>query len=93
MQKRAPEGIGNPKDAPCTSHPVGGSPDLQPSNYVMPFTVQVGPRQLSIHDGSVALVSGINGQINSLSKPVFISFNTRIIGCSSSYANSEPSVS
>jgi glycogen debranching enzyme len=56
----------------------------------MPFKVQVGPHQVSIHYGRAVLVSEPDGQINSPSERGLYFFDTRIISSWSIYANGEP---
>src|SRR5260370_35379333 len=56
----------------------------------MPFKVQVGPHQVSIHQGQTVLVSEPDGQINSPSERGLYFFDTRIISSWAIYANGEP---
>ncbi len=56
----------------------------------MPFKVQVGPHQISIHQGQTVLVSEPSGQISSPSEKGFYFFDTRIISSWMIYANGEP---
>src|SRR5919106_882256 len=56
----------------------------------MPFKVQVGPHQVSIHQGQTVLVSEPDGQINWPSEKGLYFFDTRLISSWSIYANGEP---
>ncbi|MBV9533049.1 MAG: amylo-alpha-1,6-glucosidase, partial [Bradyrhizobium sp.] len=56
----------------------------------MPFKVQVGPRQISIHQGQTVLVSEPDGQINWPSDKGLYFFDTRVISSWTVYANGEP---
>ena len=56
----------------------------------MPFKVQVGPHQVSIHHGQTILVSEADGQINSPSEKGLYFFDTRVINSWAIYANGEP---
>jgi glycogen debranching enzyme len=55
----------------------------------MPFKVQVGPRQIAIHQGQTVLVSEPNGEIHSPSERGLYFFDTRIISSWTIYANGE----
>src|SRR5215475_1529670 len=56
----------------------------------MPFKVQVGPHQVSIHQGQTVLVSEPDGQINWPSEKGLYFFDTRVISSWTIYANGEP---
>jgi glycogen debranching enzyme len=56
----------------------------------MPFKVQVGPHQISIHQGQTVLVSEPDGQINSPSEKGVYFLDTRVISSWTIYANGEP---
>lgn len=56
----------------------------------MPFQVQVGPHQISIHYGQTVLVSEPDGQINWPSEKGLYFFDTRVISSWTIYANGEP---
>jgi glycogen debranching enzyme len=56
----------------------------------MPFKVQVGPHQVSIHQGQTVLVSEPDGQINWPSEKGLYFFDTRVISSWAIYANGEP---
>src|SRR5260221_12785572 len=56
----------------------------------MPFKVQVGPHQVSIHHGQTVLVSEPDGQINWPSEKGLYFFDTRVISSWAIYANGEP---
>jgi glycogen debranching enzyme len=56
----------------------------------MPFKVQVGPHQISIHQGQTVLVSEPDGQINWPSDKGLYFFDTRVISSWAIYANGEP---
>jgi hypothetical protein len=56
----------------------------------MPFKVQVGPHQVSIHHGQTVLVSESDGQINWPSEKGLYFFDTRVISSWTMYANGEP---
>jgi glycogen debranching enzyme len=55
----------------------------------MPFKVQVGPQQVSIHQGQTVLVTESDGQIKWPSEKGFYFFDTRVIGSWAIYANGE----
>src|ERR1700738_486824 len=57
---------------------------------MMPFKVQVGPQQVSIHQGQTVLVSEPDGQINWPSEKGLYFFDTRVISSWAIYANGEP---
>src|SRR5499433_29895 len=57
---------------------------------VMPFKVQVGPHQISIHHGQTVLVAEPDGQINWPSEKGLYFFDTRVISSWAIYANGEP---
>jgi glycogen debranching enzyme len=56
----------------------------------MPFKVQVGPHQVSIHQGQTVLVTEPDGQINWPSEKGLYFFDTRVISSWVIYANGEP---
>jgi glycogen debranching enzyme len=56
----------------------------------MPFKVQVGPQQVSIHQGQTVLVTEPDGQINWPSDKGLYFFDTRVISSWVIYANGEP---
>jgi glycogen debranching enzyme len=56
----------------------------------MPFKVQVGPPQISIHQGHTVLVSEPDGQISWPSDRGLYFFDTRLISAWAVYANGEP---
>jgi len=56
----------------------------------MPFKVQVGPHQVSIHHGQTVLVSEPDGQINWPSEKGLYFFDTRVISSWTIYANGTP---
>src|ERR671930_568689 len=56
----------------------------------MPFKVQVGPQQVSIHQGQTVLVSEPDGQINWPSEKGLYFLDTRIVSSWAIYANGEP---
>jgi glycogen debranching enzyme len=56
----------------------------------MAFKVQVGPPQISIHQGQTVLVSEQDGQINWPSDKGLYFFDTRVISSWAIYANGEP---
>jgi glycogen debranching enzyme len=56
----------------------------------MPFKVQVGPHQISIHQGQTVLVSDPDGQINWPSDKGLYFFDTRVISSWTVFANGEP---
>ena len=56
----------------------------------MPFKVQVGPHQISIHQGQTVLVSEPDGQINWPSDKGLYFSDTRVISSWAVYANGEP---
>ena len=56
----------------------------------MPFRVQVGPPQISIHQGQTVLITEESGQINWPSEKGFYFFDTRIVSSWTIYANGEP---
>jgi glycogen debranching enzyme len=56
----------------------------------MPFKVQVGPHQVSIHHGQTVLVSEPDGQINWPSEKGLYFLDTRVISSWAIYANGEP---
>ena len=56
----------------------------------MPFKVQVGPQQVSIHQGQTVLVSEPDGQINWPSEKGLYFLDTRVISSWTIYANGEP---
>jgi glycogen debranching enzyme len=56
----------------------------------MPFKVQVGPHQISIHQGQTVLVSEPDGQIHWPSEKGLYFLDTRVISSWAIYANGEP---
>ena len=56
----------------------------------MPFRVQVGPHQISIHHGQTVLVSEPDGQINWPSERGLYFNDTRLISSWAMFANGEP---
>ena len=56
----------------------------------MPFKVQVGPHQVSIHHGQTVLVSESDGQIHWPSEKGLYFLDTRVVGSWAIYANGEP---
>jgi len=56
----------------------------------MAFKVQVGPHQVSIHQGQTVLVSEPDGQINWPSEKGVYFLDTRVISSWAIYANGEP---
>src|SRR5215467_10869725 len=56
----------------------------------MPFKVQVGPPQISIHQGQTVLITEENGQINWPSDKGLYFFDTRVVSSWTIYANGEP---
>ena len=56
----------------------------------MPFKVQVGPRQISIHHGQTVLVSEPDGQIHWPSEKGLYFLDTRVVSSWAVYANGEP---
>src|ERR1700688_2712726 len=57
---------------------------------MMPFKVQVGPHQVSIHHGQTILVSEADGQINWPSENGLYFYDTRVVSSWTVYANGEP---
>jgi glycogen debranching enzyme len=56
----------------------------------MAFKVQVGPQQISIHQGQTVLISEQDGQISWPSEKGLYFFDTRVISSWTIYANGEP---
>jgi glycogen debranching enzyme len=56
----------------------------------MPFKVQVGPPQISIHQGQTVLITEETGQINWPSDKGLYFFDTRVVSSWTIYANGEP---
>ena len=56
----------------------------------MPFKVQVGPQQISIHHGQTVLVAEPDGQIHWPSEKGLYFFDTRVVSSWTIYANGEP---
>ena len=56
----------------------------------MPFKVEVGPPQISIHQGQTVLITEESGQINWPSEKGLYFFDTRIVSSWTIYANGEP---
>jgi glycogen debranching enzyme len=57
---------------------------------MMPFKVQVGPQQVSIHQGQTVLVSEADGQIKWPSEKGLYFRDTRVVSSWTIYANGEP---
>jgi glycogen debranching enzyme len=62
----------------------------EPRELVVAFRVQVGPHQVSIHQGQTVLVSEPDGQVNWPSEKGLYFFDTRVISSWAIYANGEP---
>ena len=56
----------------------------------MPFKVQIGPPQISIHQGQTVLISEPDGQINWPSERGLYFLDTRVVSSWAVYANGEP---
>ena len=56
----------------------------------MPFKVQIGPPQISIHQGQTVLITDPDGQINWPSERGLYFLDTRVISSWTVYANGEP---
>ncbi len=56
----------------------------------MAFKVQVGPPQISIHQGQTVLITEQDGQINWPSDKGLYFFDTRVVSSWDIYANGEP---
>src|SRR5215813_3296850 len=56
----------------------------------MAFRVQVGPPQISIHQGQTVLITEEDGQINSPSEKGLYFFDTRVVSDWTIYANGVP---
>src|SRR5215831_116018 len=56
----------------------------------MSFKVQVGPPQISIHQGQTVLISELDGRINWPSEKGLYFLDTRVISSWAIYANGEP---
>ncbi len=56
----------------------------------MPFKVQVGPPQISIHQGQTVLTTEENGEINWPTEKGLYFFDTRVVSSWTIYANGEP---
>ena len=56
----------------------------------MTFKVQVGPAQITIHQGQTVLVTAPDGQVSSPSVRGLYFRDTRVINAWSIYANGEP---
>ena len=56
----------------------------------MPFKVQVGPPQISIHQGQTVLISEESGRIGWPGDKGLYFFDTRVISSWAMYANGEP---
>ena len=56
----------------------------------MPFLVQIGPPQISIHQGQTVLISDPDGQINWPSERGLYFLDTRVVSSWTVYANGEP---
>src|SRR6516225_7016036 len=71
----------------------GGRPPRRPAprrEDVMTFKVQVGPPQISIHQGQTVLISEEDGQIKWPSERGLYFFDTRVVSSWTIYANGEP---
>ena len=55
----------------------------------MPFVVQIGPPQISIHQGQTVLISEPDGQINWPSERGLYFLDTRVVSSWAVYANGE----
>ena len=58
--------------------------------HIMPFMVQIGPPQISIHQGQTVLISDPDGQINWPSERGLYFLDTRVVSSWTVYANGEP---
>jgi glycogen debranching enzyme len=67
-----------------------GEAMLLQREHAMPFKVQVGPPQISIHQDQTFLVSELDGQINWPSEKGLYFRDTRVVSSWSIYANGEP---
>jgi N-terminal domain of (some) glycogen debranching enzymes len=56
----------------------------------MPFLVQIGPPQISIHQGQTVLISDPDGQINWPSERGLYFLDTRVVSSWTVYANGKP---
>jgi hypothetical protein len=56
----------------------------------MAFKVQIGPPQISIHQGQIVLISDPDGQINWPSERGLYFLDTRVVSSWTVYANGEP---
>ena len=56
----------------------------------MPFKVEVGPPQISIHQGQTVLITEESGQIKWPSEKGLYFFDTRVVSSWTIYANGEP---
>jgi N-terminal domain of (some) glycogen debranching enzymes len=56
----------------------------------MAFKVQVGPPQISIHQGQTVLITEQDGQVNWPSEKGLYFFDTRVVSRWAIYANGEP---
>lgn len=66
------------------------TPLRRQTGTIMPFKVQVGPHQVSIHQGQTVLVTEPDGQIKWPSEKGLYFFDTRVISSWAIYANGEP---
>src|SRR6202162_2362709 len=58
--------------------------------HVMAFKVQIGPPQISIHQGQTVLITEQDGRINWPSEKGLYFFDTRVVSSWTVYANGEP---
>jgi hypothetical protein len=63
---------------------------LNGERVAMPFKVQIGPPQISIHQGQTVLISEPDGQINWPSERGLYFLDTRVVSSWAVYANGEP---
>jgi N-terminal domain of (some) glycogen debranching enzymes len=56
----------------------------------LPFMVQIGPPQISIHQGQTVLISEPDGQINWPSERGLYFLDTRVVSSWAVYGNGEP---
>jgi len=69
------------------SDPAGQVPQWE--RIAMPFKVQIGPPQISIHQGQTVLISDPDGQINWPSERGLYFLDTRVVSSWTVYANGE----
>jgi N-terminal domain of (some) glycogen debranching enzymes len=68
----------------------GSDRSPQRERIAMPFMVQIGPPQISIHQGQIVLISDPDGQINWPSERGLYFLDTRVVSSWTVYANGEP---